>query len=38
MNLKSNYCKQYRKTFIVDLQNNVMLFDSRESKAERSKL
>lgn len=31
------YCKQYRKTF-TDLQNNAMLFDSWESKAERGKL
>lgn len=38
MNLKPYYCKQYRKTFIEDLQNNIMLFDSWESKEEKGKL
>lgn len=37
MNLKPYYCKQYRKTFIEDLQNN-MLFDSWESKEEKGNL
>lgn len=37
MNLKPYYCKQYRKTFIEDLQNN-MLLDSWESKEEKGNL
>lgn len=38
MNLKPYYCKQYGNTLIEDLQNNVMLFDNWESKAESGKL
>lgn len=37
MNLKPYYCKQYRKTFIEDLQNN-MLLNSWESKEEKGNL
>ena len=38
MNLKPYYCKQYKNTFIEDLQNHGMLFDSWESNAGRGKL